>query len=356
MHPKHGTLGDFVEFMNHAHQLGMRVIVDLVVNHASTCIRGFSRRAKDPKSPFRDWYVWSKKRPRDHDKGMVFPGVQKTTWTYDEVAREYYFHRFYDFQPDSNTMNPAVRARDHAHHGLLAAARRVGFPHGRGAVPDRAEGRRRPTRNKDYELLHEMRDFLQWRCRDAIMLAEANVPPDESLEYFGELGDRVQMMLNFPVNQRLFYALATGDIKPLVKALEATYRRPHAAQWVNFLRSHDELDLGRLSEAQRENVSSRRSARRRHAALSPRHPASARADVRQRSPQARARVQPAVDAAGNADAAVRRRDRHGRRPLAAGARVRADADAVVGRPERRLLDGEAHRAAGDRDRVTAISG
>src|SRR5690606_22725375 len=88
----------------------------------------------------------------------------------------------------------------------------------------------------------------------AIMLTEANVPPEESMEYFGERGDRVQMMLNFPVNQRLFYALATGDIEPLVEALRATYRRPHASQWVNFLRSHDELDLGRLSEAQRERV------------------------------------------------------------------------------------------------------
>src|SRR4029453_16602518 len=108
--------------------------------------------------------------------------------------------------------------------------------------------------HKDYEFLHEMRDFLQWRRRDAILLAEANVPPDESLEYFGELGDRLQLMLNFPVNQRVFYALATGDIKPLVEALGDTYRRPHAAQWVNFLRSQDELDLGRLTVAQREKV------------------------------------------------------------------------------------------------------
>ena len=110
------------------------------------------------------------------------------------------------------------------------------------------------TPRKDYELLHEMRDFLQWRRRDAVLLAEANVPPDESLEYFGELGDRLQLMLNFPVNQRLFYAMATGDIKPLVRALEATYERPQAAQWVNFLRSHDELDLGRLTPAQRQRV------------------------------------------------------------------------------------------------------
>jgi maltose alpha-D-glucosyltransferase/alpha-amylase len=103
-------------------------------------------------------------------------------------------------------------------------------------------------------MLHLMRDFLQWRRRDAIMLAEANVPPDESMEYFGENGERLQMMLNFAVNQRLFYALATEDVRPLARALEATYKRPPAAQWVNFLRSHDELDLGRLTDAQRERV------------------------------------------------------------------------------------------------------
>jgi len=99
-----------------------------------------------------------------------------------------------------------------------------------------------------------MRDFLQWRKRDAILLAEANVLPRENFDYFGEKGDRLQMMLNFPVNQRLFYAMATADIKPLVKALEDTYDRPHTAQWVNFLRSHDELDLGRLTDAQRQKV------------------------------------------------------------------------------------------------------
>jgi maltose alpha-D-glucosyltransferase / alpha-amylase len=107
---------------------------------------------------------------------------------------------------------------------------------------------------KDYDILHLMRDFLQWRRRDAILLAEANVPPIESMQYFGANGDRLQMMLNFAVNQRVFYALATGQIKPLVGALEATYKRPPAAQWVNFLRSHDELDLGRLTKTRRDSL------------------------------------------------------------------------------------------------------
>jgi maltose alpha-D-glucosyltransferase/alpha-amylase len=108
---------------------------------------------------------------------------------------------------------------------------------------------------KDFALLQEMRRFLQWRSRDAILLAEANVPAGESMDYFGDEGDRLQMMLNFPVNQRIFYALATSDVEPLRRALRETLDNiPRDAQWVQFLRSHDELDLGRLSETQRERV------------------------------------------------------------------------------------------------------
>jgi maltose alpha-D-glucosyltransferase / alpha-amylase len=253
IHPKLGSLGEFVEFMNHAEQIGIRVIVDLVVNHTSNRHPWFQSARKDPKSPYRNWYLWSKKRPPDYNKGMVFPGVQKETWTRDEVAGEYYFHRFYDFQPDLDTMNPAVRTEILRIMGFWLQLGVCGFR--MDAVPFLISRKGADVRShKDYEFLHEMRDFLQWRRRDAVLLAEANVPPDESLEYFGDLGDRLQMMLNFPVNQRIYYALATGDLKPLIKALEATKERPQAAQWVHFLRSHDELDLGRLTKTQRDKV------------------------------------------------------------------------------------------------------
>jgi maltose alpha-D-glucosyltransferase/alpha-amylase len=253
VHPKHGTLGTFVEFMNHAQQLGMRVVVDLVVNHTSNRHPWFQAARKDPTSPYRDYYVWSKKRPADHDTGMVFPGVQKTTWTKDPVAGEYYFHRFYEFQPDLNTMNPRVREEILRIMGFWLQLGVSGFR--LDAVPFLISNKgANVTQKLDYEFLHQMRDFLQWRRRDAILLAEANVVPKESLSYFGARGDHLQLMLNFWVNQRLFYALATGDIRPLVKALKDTYERPHAAQWVNFLRSHDELDLGRLTDRQRQRV------------------------------------------------------------------------------------------------------
>jgi maltose alpha-D-glucosyltransferase / alpha-amylase len=253
VHPKHGTPGEFVGFMNHAQQIGLRVIVDLVINHTSNRHPWFQSARKDPASAYRNWYVWSKTRPADWNKGVVFPGVQKATWTRDPVAGEYYFHRFYEFQPDLNTTNPAVQREIMRIMGFWLQLGVSGFR--MDAVPFLIEKKGAGvTPRKDYEMLHQMRDFLQWRRRDAILLAEANVPPNESMEYFGENGERLQMMLNFPVNQRVFYALATGDIKPLVRALEDTYKRPPAAQWVNFLRSHDELDLGRLTDTQRERV------------------------------------------------------------------------------------------------------
>ena len=108
--PRYGTLGDFVEFAEGCKQRGLRLLIDLVVNHTSDQHPWFQEARRDPKSKYRDWYVWAKKKPKNADSGIVFPGVQKSTWDYDPVAKAYYFHRFYDFQPDLNTSNPEVQA------------------------------------------------------------------------------------------------------------------------------------------------------------------------------------------------------------------------------------------------------
>jgi maltose alpha-D-glucosyltransferase/alpha-amylase len=253
VHEKHGSLGDFVNFMNRAAALGLRVIVDLVVNHSSVDAPWFQAARNDPKSPFRDWYVWADARPPNHRDGIVFPGEQVSTWSYDRRAGQYYFHRFYRHQADLNTWNPYVRAEIQKIMGFWLQLGVSGFR--MDAVPFLIEKKGAGIEHEqDFGLLKEMRDFLQWRSGSAILLAEANVPPDESLRYFGEEGERLQMMLNFPVNQRLFYALATSDLDPLVWALEQTAKRPANAQWVQFLRSHDELDLGRLTDEQRQKV------------------------------------------------------------------------------------------------------
>jgi maltose alpha-D-glucosyltransferase/alpha-amylase len=253
VHPAYGTLGDFVEFTHGAKQRGIRVIIDLVVNHTSNEHPWFQEARRDKASKYRDYYVWSKKKPKNANKGMVFPGVQKTTWSYDEVAREYYFHRFYEFQPDLNTENPAVQEEIRKIMGFWLELGVSGFR--MDAIPFVISKKGAETRpGLRYEMLRDIREFLQWRCGDAVILAEANVVPEDDMKYFGDSGDRVQMMFNFQVNQRLFYAFASADVRPLTKALEATRERPGTAQWGMFLRNHDELDLGRLSDAQRERV------------------------------------------------------------------------------------------------------
>jgi maltose alpha-D-glucosyltransferase/alpha-amylase len=253
VHDKHGSLGDFVNFMNHAEALGIRVIVDLVVNHTSVDCPWFQDARSSPKSHFRDWYVWADQRPKNHREGIVFPGQQSTTWSLDRRAKKYYFHRFYEHQADLNTWNPYVRAEIQKIMGFWLQLGVSGFR--MDAVPFLIEKKGAGIEHQqDFNLLKEMREFLQWRSGNAVLLAEANVPPDESMQYFGEDGERLQMMLNFPVNQRLFYALATADLEPLTTALEQTFKRPANAQWVQFLRSHDELDLGRLTAEQRQKV------------------------------------------------------------------------------------------------------
>ncbi|HYY24212.1 MAG TPA: alpha-amylase family protein [Candidatus Udaeobacter sp.] len=254
---RHGSSGDFVEFMHEASQRGIKVIIDLVVNHTSDQHPWFQMARSDKDSAYHDWYVWAKKRPPDWQSGLVFPGVQKSTWTYDKEAREYYFHRFYEFQPDLNTDNPAVRTEIRRVMGYWLQLGVAGFRVD--AVPFVIETPVPGKKNapKKFEYLTEMRQFLQWRCGDAIILGEANVLPPENRKYFGRQGDGIHMMFNFFVNQHLFYALATADVAPLAKALLDTKKLPPTAQWAQFLRNHDELDLGRLTEEQRNQVYAR---------------------------------------------------------------------------------------------------
>ena len=252
--PRYGTLGDFVEFTHACRQRGLRVLIDLVVNHTSDQHPWFQSARADPQSPHRDWYLWSKKKPANADAGVVFPGVQRSTWTRDPVARQYYFHRFYDFQPDLDTSHPKVQAEILKIMGFWLQLGVDGFR--MDAVPFviAAKGADVTKPIEHYDMLRVFREFIQWRNGEAIVLAEANVLPDTDLQYFGDDGGRMQMMFNFQVNQALFYALASADSGPLVHALELTEPRPATAQWGLFLRNHDELDLGRLSEAQRQAV------------------------------------------------------------------------------------------------------
>jgi maltose alpha-D-glucosyltransferase/alpha-amylase len=247
-----GTLGDFVTFTREARERGIRVIVDLVANHTSIDHPWFQQARRNKDSVYRGYYVWSDTRPEDADEGMVFPGEQESTWTYDEEADAYYFHRFYAHQPDLNVANPAVREEIAKVMSFWLQLGVSGFRVD--AVPFLIELRGIDAPGlQPFDFLEEFRTYLSWRQGDAVMLAEANVIPDQVDDYFGS-GDRLQMMFNFWANQHLFLALTTQDRRPLVRAFEALPELPRVCQWASFLRNHDELDLGRLTKDQRQQV------------------------------------------------------------------------------------------------------
>ena len=255
--PRHGSSGNFVEFMHQAKKRGIKVIIDLVVNHTSDQHPWFQDARSSEDALHRDWYVWSKEKPSDWNEGMVFPGVQDSTWTFDKKAKAWYFHRFHNFQPDLNWDNPEVRAEIKRIIGYWLELGVAGFRVD--AVPFMIESPEPNTSKHElnFEYLREMRRFVQWRRGDAILLGEANVLPEENKKYFGKEGNGIHMMFNFYVNQHLFYALATGEVEPLVNALEETRTHFPTVQWAHFLRNHDELDLGRLTKEQREKVFAR---------------------------------------------------------------------------------------------------
>ena len=251
--PRLGSLGDFVNFTRAARNRGLRVIIDLVVNHTSIDHPWFQAARKSKDSPYRDWYVWSKDKPADAEKGIVFPGVQESTWTWDEEAEEYYFHRFYKFQADLNITNPAVREEIQKVMGFWLELGVSGFRID--AVPFLIEykGLAHKPEADPHAYLTELHEFLSWRKAEAILLAEANIPLDQSDEYFGD-GDRMTMVFHFMLNQNVFLALARGDGRPVVKTLAKTPKIPPVAQWATFLRNHDEIDLGRLTKPERQEV------------------------------------------------------------------------------------------------------
>ncbi len=253
--PRLGHLGDFVEFTRQAEERGIRIIVDLVVNHTSDQHPWFQAAIQDPDSKYRDYYLWSKEEPEDIEEGIIFPGRQETTWTYNDQAGAYYAHRFYDHQADLNITNPEVRTEIQKIMGYWLALGVSGFRID--AAPHLIESRQADNWFEEVDdpfvYIDELRDFLSWRRGDAILLAEANETLENLPEYFGG-GDRMQMMFNFWGNQHLLLALAREDAAPLRQAFEELPPSPPTGQWVNFVRNHDELTLDKLSSDQQDEV------------------------------------------------------------------------------------------------------
>ncbi len=255
VHPRFGEMGDFEMLVHEAGERGIRVMLDLVVNHTSDQHPWFQSARSDPNSPYRDWYVWSQTEPPDRFEGMVFPGVENEKWTWDEVAHAWYRHRFYRFEPDLNTDHPAVREEIQKIAtfwlGLGVSGFRVD------AAPFLIEPKTRPGGGPDYSFLRDLREALSWKRGDLVMLAEANVSDDELREYFGQadgMATRVLMVFAFRLNQALVLSLARQDRRPVAATLRELPGLPRHGQWATFLRNHDEIDLGRLIEEERQEV------------------------------------------------------------------------------------------------------
>jgi maltose alpha-D-glucosyltransferase/alpha-amylase len=255
--PRLGTLGDFAELLHQASNRGLRAIIDLVVNHTSDEHPWFVDACSAPDSRYRDWYVWAPSAPADRFQGMVFPGEQHETWSYNREAKAWYYHRFYDFQPDLNATNPQVRAEIKKIMGFWLQLGVSGFRIDAAPFIIEETEPGNPDCPKDFGFLTEMRQHASWRQGDALLLAEANVEADQVIRYFGDEGgsaNRLHMLFDFMLNGRLMLALARRDPEPIIEALRSTPSLPPGAQWATFLRNHDEVDLSRLTAEQRAEV------------------------------------------------------------------------------------------------------
>ncbi|MEV7608475.1 alpha-amylase family protein [Microbacterium sp. NPDC089320] len=248
-----GTHGDFVEVVRTARDRGMRVIVDLVVNHTSDRHPWFLAAKRSIDSPYRDYYVWRDDAPPKGQKNAVFPGQANGIWGKDEKSGQWYQHSFYEHQPDLNIANPRVRDEIAKVIGFWLQLGISGFRVD--AVPFLLEIPEGAGIPEPHDLLRDMRRFLQRRSSEAILLGEVNLPYDEQVQYFGgDDEDELTMQFDFVGMQSLYLSLARKDPAPLIEALQARPGLGAEVQWANFLRNHDELTLDKLSDSERQEV------------------------------------------------------------------------------------------------------
>ena len=255
-----GDVGRMTELVRLAHDRGIRVIADLVVNHTSDQHPWFkaSRKEKDPqKNPYRDYYVWRSDDPGDTSDQVVFPDEEDSIWTKDERTGEWYLHHFYRHQPDLNLDHPAV---------VEELLRAVGFWLQMGFDGFRVDGvpflEQTPADTGGEEhivdphaFMRTLRDFLSLRKGDAMMLGEVNLPHQQQLAFFGgDSADELHMQFDFIGMQATYLSMARADARPLVTALTTRPELHRTNQWATFLRNHDELTLDKLTTAEREEV------------------------------------------------------------------------------------------------------
>jgi maltose alpha-D-glucosyltransferase / alpha-amylase len=252
VHPTYGTLNDFEAFLREAHRRGIRTITELALNHTSLQHPWFqrARRAKSG-SPWRDFYVWSDTPEKYQDARIIFKDFEPANWTWDPVARAYYWHRFYSHQADLNYDNPAVQK---------AITQVVDFWFGLGvdglrldAVPYlyEREGTNCENLPETHAFLKELRRQVDRKFKNRLFLAEANQWPEDAAAYFGQ-GDECHMNFHFPLMPRLFMGIHTEDRFPIIDILQQTPPIPENCQWAIFLRNHDELTLEMVTDEERD--------------------------------------------------------------------------------------------------------
>ena len=251
IHPSYGTLQDFEHFLTQAHARGLRVIIELVLNHTSDQHSWFAEARSSTDNPRRDWYVWSDTDDRYRGVRIIFIDTELSNWAWDPVSKSYYWHRFFSHQPDLNYDNPAVRE---AIWNVMKFWLELGVDGFRvDAVPYLVEREGTTCENlpETHDVLKELRAKLDAQFTGKVLLAEANMWPEDVRPYFGN-GDEFHMSFHFPIMPRMFMALRLEDRKPLIDIIERTPPIPDSCQWAIFLRNHDELTLEMVTEVERQ--------------------------------------------------------------------------------------------------------
>jgi maltose alpha-D-glucosyltransferase/alpha-amylase len=251
VHPDYGTTEHFAAFIEGAHQRGIRVIADLVMNHTSSEHAWFQDARSSPDSTHRDWYVWSDTDTTYPDARIIFVDTETSNWSWDPVAGQYYWHRFFSHQPDLNFDNPDVCD---AMINVMRYWLDFGLDGFRlDAVPYlfEREGTNCENLPETHAFLRRVRETVDANYPDRVLLAEANQWPADVVEYFGD-GDECHMAFQFPVMPRMFMSMRREEAMPIIEILEQTPEIPPNTQWGLFLRNHDELTLEMVTDEERD--------------------------------------------------------------------------------------------------------
>jgi maltose alpha-D-glucosyltransferase / alpha-amylase len=252
VHPDYGTLADFKSFLKEAHSRGIRVITELILNHTSDQHAWFKKARKSkPGSRLREFYVWSDTPDKYKDARVIFPQKENSNWTHDDEAKAYFWHRYYCHQPELNYENPEVQLEMIKIADFWLKIGVDGFRLPSVTFLFEEEGTDCENLPQTHAFLRRLRAHIDKHYKNRLLLAEANLWPEDSVTYFGE-GQECHMNFHYPLMPRLFLSLRTEDTYPIIDIIEQTPETPPDSQWALFLRNHDELGLEMVSEEEKD--------------------------------------------------------------------------------------------------------